>query len=692
MEQLSIAYPSWYILLCLALGALFAWLLYGRNPHFKEKKGLNALLAFLRGASVSLIAFLLLNPIIKRIEEYLKPPMAIIAVDQSSSMASYSEEVLELTKTLEESLNEEFSVHIKSIGTTTERALRDSFSESQTDIAHFLEAINDEYAHLNVQNVVLVTDGIFNKGRHPLYVQRKFVAPVHTIAMGDTTLPVDISVKNLFHNDVAFLGDQFEVEVDVQATNVQRYNGEVTLSSYSTGQWSVVEKKRVNLDAKNSFKTLSFLIPARATGVQRYRVVASPMGGEENRRNNNRNFFVEILDSRKKITIIKNHPHPDIHAIRQWAKGTENVELEVVDIEDVDQQKLTQQDLIICHQIPSGKAGNAALFGALRKANIPILFFLGSGSDIGLTSKVQSAISAQSGNASADEVQAVFKGNFDLFQWKEDWNFFETAPPLISPFAEYVEKGGSRVLAYQKIGKIETEYPLISFADREGRKEAIFTATGIWKWRMADYYQHQSFERFDDFFGSIVQFLALKENKEPFRVKANKNLYDEGERIYFSAELYNNSFENVNEAEVTLQLRSAQGDQYPYTFSRVDDRYALDIDRLPEGNYTYTASTNYGGQNLKKRGQLVVKSVEWEYLNTVAQHDVLRGLSQQSGGLSILPSDVQRLKDHIAQQDAKPAVDYQTQSLALIHLKWLLGLIGLLLSLEWFLRRYFGRY
>ena len=56
-------------------------------------------------------------------------------------------------------------------------------------------------------------------------------APLHTIALGDTTLQKDIRILRLLHNDVAGLGNRFPVEIELGA---QGYKGpsEVRISGH----------------------------------------------------------------------------------------------------------------------------------------------------------------------------------------------------------------------------------------------------------------------------------------------------------------------------------------------------------------------------------------------------------------------------------------------------------------------------
>ena len=54
-------------------------------------------------------------------------------------------------------------------------------------------------------------------------------------------------------------------------------------------------------------------------------------------------------------------------------------------------------------------------------------------------------------------------------------------PPLLVPFGSILNKSGA-VLFNQKIGSVDTDYPLFSMNDNEGQKTAILLGTGIWKW------------------------------------------------------------------------------------------------------------------------------------------------------------------------------------------------------------------
>ena len=86
--DLIIEQPSWFLLLCFALGGLYSFLLYQKS--IKQKvEGSNVLqwiTAITRFVAVSFLAILVLNPLLKYVEQLLEKPVVFIAVDRSQSM------------------------------------------------------------------------------------------------------------------------------------------------------------------------------------------------------------------------------------------------------------------------------------------------------------------------------------------------------------------------------------------------------------------------------------------------------------------------------------------------------------------------------------------------------------------------------------------------------------------------------
>ena len=147
---------------------------------------------------------------------------------------------------------------------------------------------------------------------------------------------------------------------------------------------------------------------------------------------------------------------------------------------------------------------------------------------------------------------------------------------------------------------------------------------------MKDYQDNASHEVFDGMLSKMVQYLALKTDKSLFRV-VSKNRYSEDEQVVFNCELYNETYEPLNEPEVTLTIRDEKRKEFTYTFNRTETAYRLNVGTFKDGNYTYIASVNHAGKVHESKGQFMVAALKLESVNTSADHSLLNRLATQAG-------------------------------------------------------------
>ena len=87
MNNLSFPYPTWYLLLCLLLGLVFAFVLYFKNKSFPERTStLSWVLGLIRFLCIGAIAVLLLSPLLKSTLTETKKPVVVLAQDVSESI------------------------------------------------------------------------------------------------------------------------------------------------------------------------------------------------------------------------------------------------------------------------------------------------------------------------------------------------------------------------------------------------------------------------------------------------------------------------------------------------------------------------------------------------------------------------------------------------------------------------------
>jgi len=699
MPNLSFQYPAWFLILCVLLGLGYAMLLYYRDTTFREQApGLNRGLGILRWLTVTILSALLLSPLLKSVRTETKKPVVVLAQDESESIgATLQGETLDQYKqnwqTLREALAENYEVHELAFGDEVREGVAFKFQDKVSNLSEVLRDVYDRYGAQNLGAVILASDGIYNEGSNPAYSGAQIAAPVYTVALGDTTPKKDLLIKRVFHNKIAYLGDKFSVQIDVAASNCAGTQTVLTVSKVAGDETRTLQSFPVNVSGKDFFATKEVFLEADQPGVAQYRITLAKVPGEASVVNNSRDIFIDVLDARQKILLLANAPHPDLSAVRQTLEANKNYQVAIAYISDpgIDATKF---DFVVLHNLPSTTNDISGLLTTMNTRRIPRMFIAGMQTNYAALAKAQGLAAVQSNAQQSDDVQGKVSPQFAAFNLSP--RVAEELPkfnPVISAFGNFSATPQAQVLLRKRIGKVDTDQPLLAIGETDGIKTGLFLAEGLWKWRLFDYLQHNNHEIFEELLGKTVQYLTLKEDKRKFRVTLDQNIFKENEPVVFGAELYNDNYELTNEFDVAMSIRNTAGKEFLYTFNKLGKAYTLNAGILPVGNYTFRATTNFNAQNLVFDGRFSVQPIQLELFETTANHAVLRQLSDQFGGEMVSASGLAGIADSIkAKQTVKPVIYQSTHTNPLINLKWIFLLLAGLLSVEWFLRRYFGAY
>lgn len=699
MENFSFQYPSWFLVICVLVAVLFAVGLYFKSMKWDEKSSwLKPSLWALRFLSVLLIGILLLGPMIKTLLEESKEPSIVMIVDNSKSVDAWSASAnVDLGTTFRDflaGLSSDYNVDVFSMGAEiaqVEKSDTLQFQDEVTNISEALEYISDIYEGENLGAVVVASDGIFNEGKSPIYAKFKNPSPLYTVALGDTTRKKDLIAKRVFYNEVAYLSDEMMTQVDVQAYNADGERARLTVQREEGGQWTTIATSDVRLKGDNAFTTVEQRLVFDKAGVNHYRYSLSPINNESNRSNNSKDIYIEVLDARQEIGIIANAPHPDITALKQLLEQNKNYVVSVY-LEAPSAQEISKLDLAIFHNLPAQGRGVTNAIQELDRLKRPRIYIVGDQTDITAFNGSQSLVSIKAASGSANKAQAVLEESFTNFTISDELRInLSNYPPLDAPFGEYQLQGNVQTLMHQQIGKIETDYPLLSLADDNGIKSAYLFGSGIWRWKLFDYVQRKDFDVLSELLDKTIVYTSTKEDKRKFRVSTSDNVYLENDDILISAELYNNNYELINDPEVSLTISNQDGEEFPYELSKSGKSYSLNAGNLPEGRYNYKARTNFNSEEYEGGGRFVVRAIQYELYDLEARHSVLYTLADQYNGKQYFLNQLDELSQEITSNDSlKPVVYQSTISKPLLDNKWLFGLLALLLVAEWFLRRYFG--
>ena len=698
IEKISLSYPWWFVLGCLIVAFGYSAFLYRRESKFADTaRWVKPTMSVLRFLSVFLILLLLLAPFIKSLREEQKEPIVVIAEDRSTSItaATSKENLAKINNDIDALKNKlKGKYEVQSIFFSENVSTdQDSFSGKSSNLSNVVNYIYENFADQNIGAIVFASDGIYNEGSNPAYENVKFNAPLHTIALGDTTLRKDLLLKNVLHNKIAYLGDQFTVQVDIAAYNCANSSTRLRVEKVNENGRRLISEYPLTIDNGNYFKTQQILLNADETGIVRYSISVSNISGEISTVNNRRDIYVEILDGRQNILVLANAPHPDVAAFNSIISSNKNYKITTA-FAGNDKISVSDFDLVILHNLPSDNNDVTAEMTIIKNKNIPVLYVAGTQINQTKFNAVQEVLKIKGNSKTNEDTEPTFNGTFNLYTISDGLkSTFNKYPPFTSIFGVYEATPTASILLYQKIKKIPTKYPLLAFNEKNGVKTGVLAGEGIWKWRLTDYVENGNYNNVSELVNKSIQLLTVKDDKRKFRVNLAKNLFKENENILFEAQLYNDAYEMINDADVSLTIKDQNRKEYKYNFSKTNNYYTLDAGLFPEGSYSYTATTTYKGNPQTASGKFSVQSIQLEQYDLTARHDVLRALSQKFSGNTYKPNEISNIADAILNnKDIKPMVFTSTSTKSLIHFKWLFFLILLLLGGEWFMRRYFGGY
>jgi len=676
-------------LACLLLGCIYAWILYGTNKSLANN--LKYTLAALRILIVTLIVWLIFAPLVKRISYNPEKPIIILAHDNSISAAQikpagFNQQRYEKDlKRLVDQLSSKYDVQTYSFSDSVKSGLDFSGKGRLSNGSALINQLNDELLNRNVGAVIIASDGIFNRGGNPLYEMSKIKAPFYTIGLGDTIPKRDVLIANINYNNLVYLDNEFTLDIQVQA---YASKGETTqLMVFENGK--KIKEQAIGIDAGNFVKDVDVKLTANKIGIQQYTVSLSTLKNEVTTKNNSQTVFIEVIDGRQKVLLAAAGPHPDLATIKQAIEDNRHYEVTLAigdELNDIDVNKF---NLAILYQLPNVANTATSLLNRLQQSKVSLWYVLGAQSNIAAFNQVQKKLNFSRATGSLQEIFPYAAPNFTLFNLEtgalQQLNDYD---PLLTPFAN-VNINGSYTAAFnQRIGKINTQSPLLFFMDENGKKIGFLIGEGIWKWKLEEAKNEQSFPLVNEMISKSVQYLSVKDDKRKFKVYSSKNTYDENENIVINATLYNDAYEAVNTPDVKVQLKNSDGKVFNYTFSKFGAAYRLDAGTLPQGNYTYQANTTLGDKDYTASGAFYVNALIAEYQQTTANHQLLYTMSQQSGGKLYMPANLLAIADEIEKSGQVKTISYEDRKYEeLISLKWLFGLIIMLLSVEWFLRK-----
>lgn len=686
-------YPFWLIIFCIALGAIYASVLYTGKNSKKWHKNIRRLLFILRFIAVTLLAFMLLEPFFKVNTKIKQKPILAVVTDNSASMVATKDSVFiknELPKKISsftKSVSKDINVEHYNFGDSIRIGQNYNFDNKFTDLGNSFIDLKNRYISKNLIGIVLFSDGIYNTGINPMLAAEQIHVPVFSVALGDTNIYTDVSISSLTSNRETVFNNYFPIEFSISATEATNKNVQVNVFLNDKNIFS----RDVLINEKSFSKIFNVNGFADKKGLNKIYVSVSSLQNEINKVNNSRTFYFNVNEDKKKILIVSNFPHPDVRALRQTLETNLNYDVKSV-ISESNSGDIADYDLIIAHQIPSINRGSSTLLEKAKSANTPVWIIAGNKTNFKVLNALNAGISVRVRDASENKITAIVNEKFELFNIPQnEIDFVKSMPPLNSVFGEFSTSFGANILLWQKIGSIVSSQPLLSISQVENQRWAFLLGDGIWRWRLYDYQRNKNFNLFNSFFSRIAQFLCQNSDRSRFRVIYEPTNY-ETENIKFSAELYNQNFELINSEIVELKLFS-NSENYNFTFVPDGSGYSLNCGRLKSGEYNFTATVKSAKYPYSQSGKITIDDYNPEFAETKADFNLMNQIAIQTGGISV---DIENLDEINKFLESKKLIQTsyikEKKYIEIVDWKWILLIIILLVSIEWVVRKREGFY
>ncbi|WBX72388.1 VWA domain-containing protein [Tenacibaculum retecalamus] len=664
-----------YIIVAVLLSIAVAFFQYFYKT--KNNSKINSLLFALKVLSMFLLILLFINPQIETIEKVNIKPVLSLMVDNSLSIKYFKEDkkVAAILKEIKEhkEIQDKFNVQFFSFGTKTAVLDSLSFAETQTDISQAIKSVNE--LNKNTLNAtILISDGNQTTGNDYEYINAK--SKIFPIVVGDTTLYQDLQISQLNVNKYSYIKNKFPVEALLHYEGKEKVSATFSISNGGKKVFS----KRLQFSPSNPVQTVLTNLTSDKKGIQYYSSAISKIENEKNTKNNYQNFSVEVIDEQTKVLVLSSFLHPDLGAIK---KAIESNKQRKVTIALINDKKINYAD----YQFFVFYQPNNYFKKVFEKIPSNYLVVSGTKTAWNFLNTQKIGVTKEAINQTEDYL-GIYNTNFLTFLQKDIG--FSEFPPLRDKFGTVQLTGDAQTLLYQKFAGVETTQPLLTTIEKNSKKHAVLFGEGIWKWRAASFLKEQNFETFDIFLGNLVQYLASNKKRKRLDVKS-ENLYAANSPITMSAFYVDKNYQFDNRASLELTVTNNKTkSKKVLPFSLINNSYQVSVEGLLAGEYSYKVSVT--NQKINSYGKFKVTDYQIEAQFTNADDKKMNSLAIKTKGKLFYANETEELLQSLTTDGSYYTVQKSiTKKQNLIDWKWILFLVVILFSTEWFIRKYYGK-
>lgn len=647
----------------------------------------------LRGSTLTILILLLFNPFLQYENVEIEKPSIFVYLDDSQSvdvnrgeyqgLDSYNQTIEEISNSVDPAYDYRYFLFDGDVTEGKEVNAEGSSTNLQRVIEHNSEYDSDAVAF------VIVSDGIYTRGRIPIFSAQSLSTPIFTIPIGDTTEVQDVRLSNVDFNQIAYTNTSETIRINVEQDG---YSDEsVTVDLAEEGE--PVGSENITFADISSSHTIDFTLEFDEPGFFEYEVNIPGLTDEFTLQNNTETFKIEVLDDKTQILSLAFEVHPDVAAVRRvMASDQQNEVTQSAQLRDgvftgtnpidIDQEF----DLIVLHGLPSQQG---ALTDWLdENSSVPIVVIQTPNSYQYSEESSYFPHSIRSSGTVLDLHMTMEAERFShpLLEFEEP--DFRRFPTLKSWRSNYELSPLASTLLGAEYQRTETDIPILVTESDTDKRHVLVNAFG---WHRFEISANEIVnEFFENLFTNIISWTATSPDDRNLVLEPAQSSFTENEPVLIRGKLVNERGEPESDATIELQFKNGSNDDQSFRMRTVGNgNFEVELGSFPQGLYEITGTAVKGDRQIGQAETIFnISQSSLEFVNTKRNDPLLMQLAARTNGLFLSDNNLEPMFNLLEQRGDNEAIERVEERIEYISdLPFWFFIALMFLSAEWILRR-----
>jgi len=522
---------------------------------------------------------------------------------------------------------------------------------------------------------IIVSDGIVNKGQSPI-LQGKAKHSLFIVGVGDTSVYSDFSIESINANKEVYEGNSTQIEIDIKAlqcagkkAEIEIWNADKKITSKYWTPKSNTDKEKISLSVKSSTNQLKLRAFIKSKEIE-----------ETNMTNNSRIKLIDVVKRKKQVWIIYGKLNPDIKVLSNVINSSNRYAVKTISEDDV---RDILADICIFHGIQKSQ-----LIQDCNNREIPFWTFLNSPSSVVVANRISGAKITK---LLRSKWQSIIAGQNEAFNdyltpnesLLLSWGAIESPVLKASAIKE-------NILLYQVWNDIKTEYPLF-FKSGSQKNQLWFLGENIWKWNLQHYKHNSNSQGFKDWVMNNINWLNLDAStRKGIKCNMGDGEWVRGRENIISIIEKDAAGRIRMDTKLKAEITDSSGKKIEIPLVKNAQSYKIGYVPTNSGLHQLIVRSDLNPVGTKVFWSVKEQSIE--NTNKVARFNLLRNWASHNNGDFFKASELKKIfvkLDQLKLESARSFEDSKQSSLN--ELGFILAILILCFSIEWFLRKWLGK-